>query len=112
MVSLTRDESRERNTATERRKREQRAGPCVAAVRGPGFLSRMGTRRKAVRGADRVELARQVAEMRQQGMSYRAIASELGYGDSKSIRNLMAASITLGDTMAGTHTRPSIARAN
>jgi 5-methylcytosine-specific restriction endonuclease McrA len=79
----------------------KQCGPCVEASRGEGYISRIGTRRKGVRGADaRLEMGRRIQEMRKQGMPFRAIARELGYSDSRSVRDLLAMVVTAGDESA------------
>ena len=69
---------------------QPQCGPCVEANRGAGYISRIGTRRKRVRGeAARLKTGRQIQEMRRQGMSFRVIAAELGYRDTKPVREML-----------------------
>ena len=68
----------------------KQCGPCLEAVKGEGYISRIGTRRKRVRGeAERLEMGRRMREMQAAGMGVRAIARELGYRDSKPVREML-----------------------
>lgn len=69
---------------------QRSCGPCIELHR-PGYLAKAGTNRSMIKGAEaRMETARQIRAMQAGGMSLREIARQLGYRDSKPVRNMLA----------------------